>query len=615
MGDYLRVKRMPFKRWKRVALVAFAVVALFVLLFYYFYAYSHPYLQKNMVNISDNWHYYLQDNPEVKTMPELARIDNKANNTMIMYRELTEDVPGATLMVKSHHQTLRLLLNGTPIYQDELHQGQKKPGMCLHFVPLPAGYVGQTLTVEITSPYNVFAGFPQKIYLGDMVSLESYALSTSVLNASYLFICLALGITLIVLCLASNFLRANRWGLLFLGIFCILWGISYVSNDYSVYHFFTPTQLSNITLGTQITYFFPLMLYLYSQAQFTKKAMRPLVAVAGLSAVGGLLLHILDIADLPDIMVYTTILEQVVFSVTLVLAAYSIFVRKRKLYLYEALWIPNLIFWVLLVVSYYTNWLPLYLVNAIYLQTLFVLIIAICIVSIYGFYKMYLRRGNEIDLLESKNQMALESYETLKDNLEQTSILRHEMNHQLLALNAMLELKEYTKAEEYISTLTAQSKRLQGPIYTENYIINSILVSKLAHLPEDTIKITTHIMVPKQLNIQENDLCSLLLNLIDNALEACRKVQPPRQQWMNLSIRLRGTYLYIKESNAKTGVIITSDNRIKTSKQDKKIHGYGIRIIQSIVDKYDGMMHIDYNEEQFTVQAALKNIPPGTGKP
>ena len=118
------------------------------------------------------------------------------------------------------------------------------------------------------------------------------------------------------------------------------------------------------------------------------------------------------------------------------------------------------------------------------------------------------------------------------------------------------------------------------------------------------IQIISKIDVPAELPVTVNDLCRVLVNLLDNAMEAVVKTEGDRI--VDLSISVRGNYLVICVVN-----VISKDvdrGRLKmliTTKDDARRHGYGHRIIKRIVEKYNGYVNYSIEGDEFIAEVML----------
>ena len=123
---------------------------------------------------------------------------------------------------------------------------------------------------------------------------------------------------------------------------------------------------------------------------------------------------------------------------------------------------------------------------------------------------------------------------------------------------------------------------------------------KLQSVASENIKVETEIVVPEQLNIDIADLVTLLGNLLDNALEALKKVDW-EQRILTIKIVFSQERLIGRITNTYCGEIHQKDDKILTSKKEKQKHGYGLSNVEKIIKKYNGYMEIDYANWEFRV--------------
>ena len=126
------------------------------------------------------------------------------------------------------------------------------------------------------------------------------------------------------------------------------------------------------------------------------------------------------------------------------------------------------------------------------------------------------------------------------------------------------------------------------PFNIGNINADAILNSKISLAIKKGIRVDYKATVPKALEVSDIDLCVVLGNLIDNAVEACEKVEPKRQ-FIRLYIGVLQKQLYLSVSNATNEVVRKFDEEYITTKRGN--HGHGLKRINHIVDKYDGYIN------------------------
>ena len=130
---------------------------------------------------------------------------------------------------------------------------------------------------------------------------------------------------------------------------------------------------------------------------------------------------------------------------------------------------------------------------------------------------------------------------------------------------------------------------------------------------ENNLQINANVVIPKKLPFDESDFCSLMMNLIDNALEEC--VRTDGEKKINVIMTTRGEdYFYFCVTNPtnKSQKEIARKG-LETSKEERKLHGYGINIVKKIAEKYDGHFHY-YVENGIFIAEVMMNINLGKGE-
>ena len=142
-------------------------------------------------------------------------------------------------------------------------------------------------------------------------------------------------------------------------------------------------------------------------------------------------------------------------------------------------------------------------------------------------------------------------------------------------------------------------------IRTGNRVVDIVANTKLLKCREEGIKTVVRIM-SFPINISDTDICVLLGNLFDNAIEECMGIQCEREicfEFLN-----KKSYVNIKIKNSLKSSILRQNPELNTTKKDKNLHGIGLRSVRDVVNKYEGM--IDFYEEgtYFIADVWLKNM-------
>ena len=221
---------------------------------------------------------------------------------------------------------------------------------------------------------------------------------------------------------------------------------------------------------------------------------------------------------------------------------------------------------------------------------------------------MYERRQHELDMLhfmQMKSQLVEENYKTLNKIYNTNSKTYHDFNNHITVLYQFLLNNEVNRALKYLDDLGTPIKTLIEKTWTSNEVIDVIINSKLEKMNEYGIHSNFNVEFPSNSDIQSQDICAILSNLLDNAIEACEKNKVASNKWINLTIRVINAMIVIKVENSMEVKPIIKNNNLLTSKADDKLHGWGIKIVKSAVEKYGGVIKYTVSEDKFRVVVTL----------
>lgn len=165
---------------------------------------------------------------------------------------------------------------------------------------------------------------------------------------------------------------------------------------------------------------------------------------------------------------------------------------------------------------------------------------------------------------------------------------RHDYHNHMQSVKAYLAMDNLDEARAYLDRLEQDLDDINLLFNTGNINADAILNSKISLAIKKGIQVDYKATVPKELAVSDIDLCVVIGNLIDNAVEACEKVEP-EDQFIRLYIGILRRQLYLSVSNATSEVVRKFDEEYITTKRGN--HGHGLKRINNIVDKYDGYIN------------------------
>ena len=165
---------------------------------------------------------------------------------------------------------------------------------------------------------------------------------------------------------------------------------------------------------------------------------------------------------------------------------------------------------------------------------------------------------------------------------------RHDYHNHLQKLSAHLQEGQIEEAKKYIGELGESLDNIKTKYQTGNVSLDAILNSKLSIVEKEKIAINCKVEIGENLTVSDIDLCILLGNLIDNAVEACRGIAKESERFLRIYMCIRKQQLYISVSNATNEVIRKLDAEYISKKRGD--HGHGLKRINIVVDKYGGFI-------------------------
>ena len=180
---------------------------------------------------------------------------------------------------------------------------------------------------------------------------------------------------------------------------------------------------------------------------------------------------------------------------------------------------------------------------------------------------------------------------------------RHDYKAHLFCMDTLLAAGKYEELHEYLVSLHQyQYEGIHLRNFVEDPSLNIILNQKITIAEKYGIRFDTDIVLPTIGKISINDLNSLLVNLCDNAIEACATLPNAR---ISLAIHKIKAYLILEITNTCKSNVQKTNPKFLTNKSNPEFHGMGIKIIKSITEKYHGQYEISSSENSFTTNLML----------
>ena len=185
--------------------------------------------------------------------------------------------------------------------------------------------------------------------------------------------------------------------------------------------------------------------------------------------------------------------------------------------------------------------------------------------------------------------------EFVQDLSEQVKKMKHDLKHILKVVSLLIENQQYQEALYLLTDYTETVNRVPFIVQSGNALLDYLLNEKSFQANTDNIYFQMNIQKTDYSFISEMDLCILLGNLLDNAFEHCSR----KDKKVYLEMNGVGQYLRMIVRNNIEGSVLTQNPKLKSTKNIRELHGYGIESIRSIVKKYNGYVEFEEKEQEF----------------
>ena len=229
-------------------------------------------------------------------------------------------------------------------------------------------------------------------------------------------------------------------------------------------------------------------------------------------------------------------------------------------------------------------------------------IIGICL---FTFNKIYLPRWVDKRISSYQNDLITKHYREVENIYRQMRGWRHDYHNHIQTMKAHILAEQTDGLLDYLDNLNDDLLTVDTIVKTGNIMIDAILNSKLSLAKSRNININAKAIVPNQLNISEVDLCVIVGNLIDNAMEACLKQENEADRFIRVYIGILKGQLYISVSNSVAGRTNKKEGGYISSKTSPT-HGFGLMRIDKIAAKYAGFVNRQDEEGVFATEIMLK---------
>ena len=212
------------------------------------------------------------------------------------------------------------------------------------------------------------------------------------------------------------------------------------------------------------------------------------------------------------------------------------------------------------------------------------------------------QKGFERSAERFQQDVLTHQYEEIRTIYTNMRGWRHDYHNHLQVIKAQLALGETDQLQRYLDELEQDLDRVDSWIKSGNLMADAILNSKLSLAQQKKIAVNCKARLPENLPVEDVDLCVILGNLLDNALEACEQI-PEEGRFLRVYLAVNGRQLYMSIQNSAKEELNFNERNYITQKRGS--HGFGMKRVSAVVEKYDGFLNLANEPGIFAAEVTL----------
>ena len=286
-------------------------------------------------------------------------------------------------------------------------------------------------------------------------------------------------------------------------------------------------------------------------------------------------------------------IEQLKWFVPLILS--YIFVMSFKQNVKGGIIFAFICLWIIIIVhNNFTKKTYIYLI----IMTLFMICVKESVIFFISIVIMVITFDQYATSIESDNIKNMEifqrkllshQYEEIKEAYINMRGWRHDYHNHLQAMKAYLYMNELKELDEYLFKLEKDLDEVDNLVKSGNLMMDAILNSKITIMMNYNINVDFKAILPEKIKIADVDLCVMVSNLLENAIEACLKI-PQEQRFIRVFSEVYGSQFYLSiQNSAMENLDFNAQNYISNKRGE---HGFGMKRVQLLVDKYNGFLNL-----------------------
>ena len=214
------------------------------------------------------------------------------------------------------------------------------------------------------------------------------------------------------------------------------------------------------------------------------------------------------------------------------------------------------------------------------------------------------RKRIESKTIQKQSALVERHLEEVKNIYDTMRGWRHDYHNHIQTIKAHVALRQYRELDDYLRALDADLETVDSLIKSGNVMLDAIINSKVSLARSRGILVNAKAIAAENMSISDIDLCVIIGNLVDNAIDACERMEQADQRFIRIYIGSLKGQLYISVTNAMAETT-RNQSGLYPTKKTGALHGQGLRRVDGVVNKYGGYLNRQNEPGVFATEIML----------
>ncbi len=241
----------------------------------------------------------------------------------------------------------------------------------------------------------------------------------------------------------------------------------------------------------------------------------------------------------------------------------------------------------------------------IIVSTIGLVFINVLVFTLFSKLQNQLEIKRSADLLNTQMRLEKESFKRIEESYNRTRELRHDLKNHIFSLKGLAESGTKEELLGYLEKMTDAVEEATYVSMSKNSAVDAVLNEKLLYAQKNSVSTQFDVAPLGDMKLSAMDVCTVLSNALDNAVEACAQIPEKSERYIDVKISDLGNELIISVKNPALSAPQKRAGRYISAKKDKENHGLGLQSIKRTVEKLKGDMLIKYEDGVFNLVVSM----------